>query len=416
MHQPPVPPTQLRQPQQPQQMYIPYPSPSAIHQQQHQPSHGPSNSVQGLYSSYPARLRNSLDNALLLPSSYLNNKKLRFNDDDADSEDEFDDYMDDSDTTSSRMTGRTRSTRARSLHDSTTVDNATSTLNNQDNNINNTKQSNKDQISSGGEKSLPIGVAKENLNLPKNIRMKNHIYPKQEEIENAATITEVLVPIRLDIDVDDVKLRDVFLWNMHEQFLTPEKFGEMLCQDIDLDPSRFVPLIAESIRQQVIDFESVHEIEIPMENQTSVVINLDLQVGKVNLRDKFEWNLSNVSTNAPELFSKQMAAELGLGGEYVTIISHSIREQLYKHKRQLVDDYGTDQGSVEPLTSAFRRIENSKSWSPQLELLSNEELEKILIAQERNIRRLRRENRFKRSRRRGSLLSRRTGSNAGTPS
>jgi hypothetical protein len=33
-----------------------------------------------------------------------------------------------------------------------------------------------------------------------------------------------------------------------------------------------------------------------------------------------------------------MAAELGLGGEYVPIISHAIREQLYKHKRQLVDD------------------------------------------------------------------------------
>lgn len=33
-----------------------------------------------------------------------------------------------------------------------------------------------------------------------------------------------------------------------------------------------------------------------------------------------------------------MAAELGLGGEYVTIISHAIREQLYKHKRQLVEE------------------------------------------------------------------------------
>lgn len=48
----------------------------------------------------------------------------------------------------------------------------------------------------------------------------------------------------------------------------------MLCQDIDLDANKFVPVIAESIRQQVIDFESVHEIELPMESQTRVVINV----------------------------------------------------------------------------------------------------------------------------------------------
>lgn len=61
-------------------------------------------------------------------------------------------------------------------------------------------------------------------------------------------------------------------------------------------------------------------------------------MGKVNLRDRFEWDLSNTCASAPEVFSRQMAAELGLGGEYVPIISHAIREQLYRHKRQLVDD------------------------------------------------------------------------------
>lgn len=39
----------------------------------------------------------------------------------------------------------------------------------------------------------------------------------------------------------------------------------------------------------------------------------------------------------------------------------------------------------------------ANKWAPQLEVLSNDELEKLLIAQERNIRRLRRETRFKRS-------------------
>lgn len=68
---------------------------------------------------------------------------------------------------------------------------------------------------------------------------------------------------------------------------------------------------------------------------------LDLQIGKINLRDRFEWDLENTTGNAPEIFSRQLAAEVGLGGEYVCIIAHAIREQLYRHKRQWVDEVST---------------------------------------------------------------------------
>lgn len=67
---------------------------------------------------------------------------------------------------------------------------------------------------------------------------------------------------------------------------------------------------------------------------------LDLQVGKVNYRDQFEWEAHNERTDAPELFSRQLASELGVGGEYVAIISHAIREQLLLHKKQYVDEVG----------------------------------------------------------------------------
>lgn len=67
-------------------------------------------------------------------------------------------------------------------------------------------------------------------------------------------------------------------------------------------------------------------------------MQLDLQIGKVNLRDRFEWDLANDSSAAPEVFSRQLASELGIGGEFVAIIAHAIREQLYRHKKQLVDE------------------------------------------------------------------------------
>ncbi|KAI9499525.1 hypothetical protein BDB00DRAFT_866398 [Zychaea mexicana] len=325
---------------------------------------GFSHNIQGVFSTYPARLKQSEDNALLLPSSYLTNKKPRFA---PESDDDFDDGEDsDEGTPSSGM--RTRSAVAAAA------------------------------TAAAGRTSTPGSQGPPQAELRKVLRKKNHIYPPEKELERASKMEEVLVPIRLDIDLDEVKLRDAFLWNMNEQFLSPEKFAELLCEDLELPVVKFVPLIAESIRTQVMDFEAVHEVELPSES-IRVVINLDLQIGKINLRDRFEWDLNNTSDNAPEVFSKQLAAEAGLGGEYVPIIAHAIREQLYRHKRRWVDE-SLHEELAEPLLNGFRNIEDAASWAPQMEVLSNEELEKLLIAQERNMRRLRRETRFKRSRRR----------------
>ncbi|KAF7723118.1 SWI SNF, matrix associated, actin dependent regulator of chromatin, sub b, member 1 [Apophysomyces ossiformis] len=325
----------------------PYPAPMA--------SRAPSTGTQGVYSTYPARLKRSDDNALILPTSYLTNRKPRFT---GESDDDFDEFLEESDEEGTAGV-RTRS--------ATTAAAAVAAAGGAG--------------GGGGGTPTPAPPAE----LPKIVRKKNHIYPGIADLERASSMEEVLVPIRLDIDLEDVKLRDVFLWNMNEQFLTPEKFAEILCEDLELPTFKFVPLIAESIRTQVLDFETIHEVELPAEG-IRVVINLDLQIGKVNLRDRFEWDLDNIGNNAPEVFSRQLASELGVGGEYVSIIAHAIREQLYKHKRQLVDEYGLENEFAEPLSSGFRGIEDANHWTPQMEVLSNEELEKLLIAQERNIR------------------------------
>ncbi|KAL3309064.1 SWI SNF, matrix associated, actin dependent regulator of chromatin, subfamily b, member 1 [Cichlidogyrus casuarinus] len=56
---------------------------------------------------------------------------------------------------------------------------------------------------------------------------------------------EILVPIRLDIEFDAVKLRDCFTWNRNEQIISPDQFAELLCDDLDLNPTQFVPAIAQ---------------------------------------------------------------------------------------------------------------------------------------------------------------------------
>ena len=70
-------------------------------------------------------------------------------------------------------------------------------------------------------------------------------------VHENATQPEILVPIRLDMDIEGQKLRDTFLWNRNETMLYAEQFAEVLCDDLDLNPPNFVPAIAAAIQQQV---------------------------------------------------------------------------------------------------------------------------------------------------------------------
>ena len=59
---------------------------------------------------------------------------------------------------------------------------------------------------------------------------------------------------------------------------------------------------------------------------------LNIHVGNISLVDQFEWDLSN-PLNSPEVFARQLCADLGLGGEFATTIAYSIRGQLSWHAR-----------------------------------------------------------------------------------
>ncbi|KAJ1975922.1 Chromatin structure remodeling complex protein sfh1 [Dimargaris xerosporica] len=168
-----------------------------------------------------------------------------------------------------------------------------------------------------------------------------------------------------------------------------------------------------------------------------VTIALDLQVGRQLLRDQFEWDLSTSLDDEnmmamPEAFARTLTAELGLGGEFVSLIAYSIRDQLVRHQRErmdhevesagtpsltrpdaiaLRDPQGTYSVNRDRLTgdhvdpelvrvgqlpshgpdAVFRPTLEGDAWAPHIEHLTQDELEKILIDKERAIRRLRRE-------------------------
>jgi len=93
-------------------------------------------------------------------------------------------------------------------------------------------------------------------------------------IHTNASQPEVLVPVRLDMEVDGQKLRDTFCWNKNEQLITPEMFAEVLCDDLDVNPGTFVPLIAQAIRSQIEAFPTSDNLILSDQADQRVIIKV----------------------------------------------------------------------------------------------------------------------------------------------
>jgi chromatin structure-remodeling complex subunit SFH1 len=151
------------------------------------------------------------------------------------------------------------------------------------------------------------------------------------QMENAALAEDVMIPIRLDIDIDSCKIKDAFMWNMNgssppcylwdfelipwpslvEELVTPDQFANIMCLDLDIPPLVFAPQISTAIRTQIEEYAPVAEIQIPEETEMRVIVSLQLHLGKHLLRDQFEWNLS-ADDITPEKFSKLLCQDLSL--------------------------------------------------------------------------------------------------------
>ncbi|KAJ7387169.1 SWI SNF, matrix associated, actin dependent regulator of chromatin, sub b, member 1 [Desmophyllum pertusum] len=204
-------------------------------------------------------------------------------------------------------------------------------------------------------------------------------------IHEAASQPEVLVPIRLDIDIDGQKLRDTFTWNKNETLISPEVFAEVLCDDLDLPAASFVPAVVQAIRQQIKQFDTDSEITVDKQSDQRVIIKLNIHVGNISLMDQFEWDLSE-PLNTPEEFALSLCSDLGLGGEFATAIAYSIRGQLSWHSKT----YAFSEASLPSIEAPIRSGTDVDNWGPYLETLTDAEMEKKLRDQDRNTRRMRR--------------------------
>ncbi|KAG0141930.1 hypothetical protein CROQUDRAFT_673849 [Cronartium quercuum f. sp. fusiforme G11] len=256
---------------------------------------------------------------------------------------------------------------------------------------------------------------------------------------------EVLVPIRLEIEVEHWKLRDTFTWNLREPVVTPEVFAVHLCEDLILPAQHFTPLIVSAIKEQLEDYrmhenmnrhhtsiDPGHDLawwaawrenpakRLKLEHETEpepeiesglgddelrISINLDIISGSVHLLDKFEWEISE-PRNCPEDFAETYANDLGLAGEFKTAIAHSIREQIETYVKSLalvehvpglpVPNDELRYAFLTPVTEPVRTALVADDHTPFLALLTPDELDRQEKEHDREARRKRRQTRARR--------------------
>ncbi|KAL4780154.1 hypothetical protein BJX76DRAFT_338885 [Aspergillus varians] len=248
----------------------------------------------------------------------------------------------------------------------------------------------------GNRKTRELRVSRKDLRL------------QSEQIEN-------LVPIRLDIDWEKVKVRDTFTWNLHDRVVSPDLFAEKLVEDLGLPLESCGPLIrliSQSIQEQLCDYyphlhieEEALDPHLPYSayknDEMRIVVKLNITIGQNTLVDQFEWDINDPQNN-PEEFAARMTTDLSLSGEFTTAIAHSIREQSQLFTKSLyivshpfdgrpVDDPDLKTSFLpSPLVSSFRPFQAAKEFTPYLYELNEAELERTEVSFQRDQRRQKR--------------------------
>ncbi|KAJ3369394.1 hypothetical protein GGF31_005301 [Allomyces arbusculus] len=203
----------------------------------------------------------------------------------------------------------------------------------------------------------------------------------------AADLRELLVPIKLELDLDGYKLRDLFVWNVREAMVSPEKFAEIMCTDLGLAP-KFVPIIAMSIRNQIDEcVELGAELVDDVAWDEPLVVEIEVLIGRVLVRDRFEWDPQGTLT--PEQFARTTCADLGLAGEYVPLLAAATRDAIHRQLRDRLHGHmAPPPARVPPI---HRPARDADEWAPTLDVLDAGDLEKHASKDERESRRARRE-------------------------
>lgn len=215
-----------------------------------------------------------------------------------------------------------------------------------------------------------------------------------EPPENSGANADKLVPIRLEFVSGDTFVNELFTWNLRETAITPTEFATQLVADLGL-ASQNVASIAASIQDQLAAASASDRSpgkpgrdnrdapsssrhgrhgdegqDHDSDEDSRRIVKLSVRVGRVLLKDQFEWDVSNVD-NSPEAFAEALSADLGLSRDFVPVIAHGVREQLRDpssaHRRHVAGGALNGRTAIRPpsAVSAFEPIVECLSLSQQ---------------------------------------------------
>ncbi|EEQ83532.1 RSC complex subunit Sfh1 [Blastomyces dermatitidis ER-3] len=199
------------------------------------------------------------------------------------------------------------------------------------------------------------------------------------------------------------RIKDTFLWNLHEALTTPEEFATTMVRDLDLpNPQAMTVAISNQLRQQLEEYAGValHPLFQSPQQQTITnpqaassrgvsatpgatsaptpasladtspgkgsvivssqqattddnelnpddayrcVVNLNINLQNRLYTDKFEWSLLHPQGLAEE-FARVTCADLGLGPEWVSAVAHGIYEAVLRLKKEVCESGGLISG------------------------------------------------------------------------
>ncbi|CAN0231105.1 unnamed protein product, partial [Phaeothamnion confervicola] len=150
---------------------------------------------------------------------------------------------------------------------------------------------------------------------------------------------EFLVPLRIDVELEGVRLLDSAVWDLHDQNLSPEAFAARTVAELRL-PARFERPIARQLHEQLRYFARAFPAWLSEGNAAPVgdsLVTLDIDVRSKWLvyRDRVEWDVS-CPLNSPEAFARQTVADLQLPIELEAAIAVTMHEQIANHRQNLL--------------------------------------------------------------------------------
>lgn len=211
--------------------------------------------------------------------------------------------------------------------------------------------------------------------------------PASDMTPSEPNAPDALIPIRVDVTVDNHRVQDTFSWNPFEKQVTPQIFAAMLATDLNLPAAVQAPIV-EQMTEQIAAAHSSAPLAHMVLPESRHVVHLHVRIGRLVIRDKFEWDL-NEPLNCPDAFSETLCADLGLNTEHVPMVAHALRKQLaelaeFQDKRQ----------SCSVVTESDAVRAQLDGWHPTVEMLTLEEQEKLERKEKREAR-LQRRNRGK---------------------